>query len=141
MGRALPTACLTLAIEAMQLLLMWSLRGLEQSVAPEGAEVAELAKAVASFGGQLDAIGAAEDDEAVQQAIQKVQSNLFLVFSARKLKVRLQDCAVLQDPSLDAQDCSDPDMVCLEDARKLNWHGLFCHAESPLALSGLKGGR
>ena len=86
-GRLLPTACLKLAIDATQLLLMWSLRGLEQDPAPASSAVASLAKAVTSFGSQLDAIGAAEDDAEVQQALQKAQSNLFLVFSDRTLRV------------------------------------------------------
>ena len=87
-GRLLPAACLKPAIDAMQLLLMWSLRSLEQDHAPASSAVTSLAKAVASFGSQLDAIGAAEDDAEVQQALQKTQSNLFLVFSDRKLRVR-----------------------------------------------------
>ena len=74
---------------SVQLLLMWTLRNLEQSPSPSSAAVTTLAKAVASFGGQLDGIGAAEDDANVQQTIQKTQSNLFLVFSLRKLKVWL----------------------------------------------------
>ena len=86
-GQLLPTACLKLAIDATQLLLMWSLRGLEQDPAPASSAITSLAKAVSSFGSQLDAIGAAEDDAEVQQALQKAQSNLFLVFSDRTLRV------------------------------------------------------
>ena len=86
-GRLLPPVCLKLAMDATQLLLMWSLRGLEQDPAPASSAVASLAKAVTSFGRQLDAIGAAEDDAEVQQALQKAQSNLFLVFSDRTLRV------------------------------------------------------
>ena len=85
-GRLLQTACLKLAIDAKQLLLMWSLRGLEQDPAPASSAITSLAKAVSSFGSQLDAIGAADDAE-VQQALQKAQSNLFLVFSDRTLRV------------------------------------------------------
>ena len=88
-GRAVPLSCLKLAIDSTQLLLMWSLRNLEQSASPSGAAVTALSKAVASFCDQLDAIGAAEDNADVQLNIQKTQSNLFLVFSARKLKVCL----------------------------------------------------
>ena len=88
-GRAVPGSCLKLAIVSVQLLLMWSLRNLEeQSSSPSSTAMTALSKAVASFGGQLDAIGAAEDDEDVQRTIQRTQSNLFLVFSLRKLKVR-----------------------------------------------------
>lgn len=88
-GRVVPPSCLKLAIDSVQLLLMWSLRSLEQISAPASTAVSALAKEVASFGGQLDAIGAAEDDTDVQHAIQKTQSSLFLVFSMRKLKVWL----------------------------------------------------
>lgn len=88
-GRVLPPECMKLAIDSTQLLLLWSLRDLEQSAAPASSAVTALAKAVASFGAQLDEIGAAEEDTEVQRAIQKTQSNLFLVFSKRKLKVRM----------------------------------------------------
>ena len=86
-GRLLPPVCLKLAVDATQLLLMWSLKGLEQEPEPASSAIASLAKAVVSFGSQLDAIGAAEDDTEVQQALQKAQSNLFLVFSDRTLRV------------------------------------------------------
>ena len=88
-GRVLPTKCIELAIDSMQLLLLWSLHDLEQSAAPASSAVTALAKAVTSFGAQLDKIGAAEEDTEVLQAIQKTQSNLFLVFSKLKLKVRM----------------------------------------------------
>lgn len=88
-GQHVPLSCLKLAIDSTQLLLMWSLRTLEQSASPSNTAVTALSKAAASFGNQLDAIGAVEDDADVQQRIQKTQSNLFLVFSPRKLKVCL----------------------------------------------------
>ena len=91
----MPLSCLKLAMDSTQLLLMWSLRNLEQSVSPSSAAVTALSKAVASFGDQLDAIGAAEDDADVQQHIQKTQSNLFLVFSPRKLQVCLLQLAAI----------------------------------------------
>ena len=86
-GRLLPPACLKLALDATQLLLMWCLRGLEQEPEPASSAIASLVKSVSSFGSQLDAIGAAENDAEVQQALQKAQSNLFLVFSDRTLRV------------------------------------------------------
>ena len=98
-GRALPLSCLKLAIDNAQLLLMWSQRNLEQSSPPSSTAVTALSKAVASFGSQLDAIGAAEDHVDVQRTIQQTQSNLFLVFGPRKLKVwlpsRLQAAEVI----------------------------------------------
>lgn len=86
-GRAVPLSCLKLAIDSAQLLLMWSLSNLEQSSPPSSTAITAMSKAVASFAGQLDAMGAAEDDGHLQKAIQQTQSNLYLVFSARKLKV------------------------------------------------------
>ena len=116
-GRAVPPSCLKLAIDSVQLLLMWSLRSLEQISAPASTAVSALAKEVASFGGQLDAIGAAEDDTDVVHAIQKTQSSLFLVFSMRKLKVWL-----------DAGNCSTRSRPCQELMPYLRRvYALHCH--------------
>ena len=94
----MPLPCLKLAIDSEQLLLLWSLNTLEQSASAPSTAVAALGKAVASFGGQLDAIGAAESDEDLQQTIQKTQSNLLLVFSLRKLQVWPPGLVTMQWP-------------------------------------------
>ena len=130
-GRLPPTACLKLAVDATQLLLMWSLRSLEQDPAPASSAIASLAKAVASFGSQLDTIGAAEDDAEVQQALQKAQSNLFLVFSDRTLRVRA--CATPM-----AGGCPTS-MMCRRCEANMHFHLLYAEAIAglqPLAMPG-----
>ena len=129
-GRVLQPECMKLAIDSTQLLLLWSLRDLEQSAAPASSAVTALAKAVTSFGAQLDEIGAAEEDTEVQQAIQKSQSNLFLVFSERKLKVRMSRGADVLTDQISPPYCWCPEP---EPARLMLWaHMEAGHAETML---------
>jgi hypothetical protein len=122
----LPPECMKLAIDSTQLLLLWLLHDLEQSRAPTTSAVTALAKAVYSFGAQLDEIGAAEEDMEVQQAIQKTQSNLFLVFSERKLKVRISWALLCSQTSQISCCCPEPArlMPCA--------YITSCHAETLL---------
>jgi hypothetical protein len=88
-GRPLPGPVLVMAAENMLMALMWRLSALEGAGAasPSASAVASLGKGVEALAGHLDHIALAEDSAPVQDAITRVQADLFFVFSAEKLKV------------------------------------------------------
>ena len=95
-GRPLPLSILALALDNTFLSLAWRIHALEGAASPSAAAAAALGKAAASFGAQLDQIGAVEAGaQALQEAIARTQADLFIIFSADKLKAGLDHCPPL----------------------------------------------